>query len=831
MFLRSNSVDYGNYSLDLPLPFQGSSPMALKKSELYSSLWASCDALRGGMDASQYKDYVLVMLFWKYVSDKAVSDPYSLIEVPPGCSFTEIAKLKHHKDIGERMDTAIGAIARANGLQNVIDVAVFNDEEMLGKGKEMVDTLSKLIAIFENPALDFSKNKAGGDDLLGDAYEYLMRHFATESGKAKGQFYTPAEVSRIMAMVLEIPKGVRENRTFYDPTCGSGSLLLKVGDEHDGKSSLYGQEKDNATGSLAKMNMILHGNDAAEIVKGQSTLSNPLFFDDHGYLKTFDFAVANPPFSSKNWMQGFDPQNDEHNRFTGYGMPPQKNGDYAFLLHIIASLKSSGKGAIILPHGVLFRGNAEAEIRRNIIRRGLIKGIIGLPANLFYGTGIPACIIVIDKAGAPERKGIFMIDASKGFIKDGNKNRLREQDIHRIVDVFNKQTEIPGYSRLVAVEEIADPKNDFNLNIPRYIESQEVEDIQDIAAHLYGGIPERDVDGLQEYWTVFPGLRSKLFTAGDRPGYFKMLIDKGEIKAAIFEYPEFRSYSKQVKEVFGSWSQEAKDYLQSLDIGCNPRQVIAHIGERLLEAYALEKLLNNYDIYQHLMDYWAEVMQDDLYLIAEAGWESQPYRVTDTNKSGKQKDKGWNSDLIPPALMISEFFADQQNRLQELEAEADAIAAELDELVEEQNGDEGYFSDFDKVNKGTITRRLKEIRDDKEAKDEVRVMKTYLDLSEKQSQLKSRISDLGKEIDRLALAQYQRLTPSLVKEIVVGSKWMKAMEAAIERELERVSQRLTGRIKELMERYETPLPFIEEEINELDEKVKGHLRKMGFTML
>lgn len=496
--------------------------MAIKKSELYSSLWASCDELRGGMDPSQYKDYVLVLLFVKYVSDKYANDPDAIIEIPEGGSFKDMVALKHQKDIGDKINTIIGELAKANDLVGVIDVADFNDDEKLGKGKEMVDKLTNLISIFQNPALDFSKNRAEGDDILGDAFEYLMKNFATESGKSKGQFYTPSEVSRVMAKVLSIHNATNKT-TFYDPTCGSGSLLLKAVDEADGKGTIYGQEKDVATAALARMNMILHGQEAIEIHRGQSTLSDPFFKDSNGYLKTFDYVVANPPFSSVNWATGFNPQDDLYQRFekdeiesqrTGkasYKTPPDKNGDYAFLLHIIKSLKSTGKGACILPHGVLFRGNAEAEIRKSIIERGYIKGIIGLPANLFFGTGIPACIIVIDKEGAEDRKHIFMIDAGKGYIKDGNKNRLREQDIHRIVDIFNKQTELPKFSRLVSIEEISDPKNDYNLNIPRYIDNQETEDIQDIEAHLLGDIPNADIQALNEYWEVYPSLRNELF--------------------------------------------------------------------------------------------------------------------------------------------------------------------------------------------------------------------------------------------------------------------------------------------------------------------------------
>ena len=401
--------------------------MALKKSELYSSLWSGCDELRGGMDASQYKDYVLVLLFVKYVSDKYAGQPYAPITIPPGASFADMVALKGKASIGDDINKKILApLAQANNLSDMPD---FNDPAKLGDGKEKVERLTNLIAIFENPALDFSKNRADGDDLLGDAYEYLMRHFATESGKSKGQFYTPAEVSRVIAQLLGIRHAeVNNNTTIYDPTCGSGSLLLKVGDEashgnKDVKVTLYGQEKDSSTAGLARMNMILHDYATAEIKQG-NTLANPLFTEGQngeGELKIFDYVVANPPFSDKRWSTGLDPSGDRHQRFQHYGVPPAKQGDYAYLLHILRSLKSTGKGACILPHGVLFRGGAEGAIRKNLVQRGVIKGIIGLPANLFYGTGIPACIILLDKEHAQARKGIFLIDAAKGFRKDGPK--------------------------------------------------------------------------------------------------------------------------------------------------------------------------------------------------------------------------------------------------------------------------------------------------------------------------------------------------------------------------------------------------------------------------
>jgi len=299
--------------------------MALKKSELYSSLWKSCDELRGGMDASQYKDYVLVFLFVKYVSDKYAGDPDALIEVPEGGGFADMVAAKGDKEIGDKLNKIIARLADANdNLKGAINVADFNDEEKLGKGKDMVDRLTKLVAIFEG--LDFGSNRAEGDDLLGDAYEYLMRHFATESGKSKGQFYTPAEVSRIMAQVIGLGQAKESTQSIYDPTCGSGSLLLKAHDEAKTRTGLnlaiYGQEMDNATSALARMNMVLHDCPTAEIWQ-DNTLSRPHFLNDQGGLKTFDFIVANPPFSTKAWTSGLDPANDLYGRFE-HGTPPEK---------------------------------------------------------------------------------------------------------------------------------------------------------------------------------------------------------------------------------------------------------------------------------------------------------------------------------------------------------------------------------------------------------------------------------------------------------------------------------------------------------------------------
>lgn len=857
--------------------------MAIKKSELYSSLWSSCDELRGGMDASQYKDYVLVMLFIKYVSDKYADVPYAPITVPKGASFKDMVALKGKPGIGELINTKIiGPLAKANKLSDMPD---FDDPSKLGSGQEIVDKLTNLIGIFENKALDFSKHRTEDDDLLGDAYEYLMRHFATESGKSKGQFYTPAEVSRVMAQIIGIREAHTTNSTtVYDPTCGSGSLLLKVADEASAKVTLYGQEKDAATSGLAYMNMVLHDNAGARILQG-NTLANPLYLGEDGKLKTFDYVVANPPFSDKRWSTGIDPFNDPHERFQHYGTPPAKQGDYAYLLHIVRSLKSTGKGACILPHGVLFRGNAEADIRRNLIRKGYIKGIIGLPANLFYGTGIPACIVVIDKENAHTRKGIFMIDASSGFLKDGNKNRLRDCDIHKIVDVFNRRDDSdPSYARMFGVEEIE--KNEFNLNIPRYIDSQQAEDIQDIAGHLQGGIPEADVSALQAYWDICPNLKAALFSprppqtpspsgrglgVREASGYFDLAVPKQAIKPIIYQHPEFAHFIARMNGLFTEWRELTSAALKiNQPNGFHPKDLIHQMSESLLLWYAGKPLIDKYDVYQHLMDYWAATMQDDCYLIADDGWKASTYRIIEKDKKGKEKDKGWACDLVPKQLVVDRYFAAQQQAIRELEAMLESVAARMTELEEEHGNEDGAYAELDKVNKANVSARLKEIQAEQKAATassfprkraersfelaakressavkkldarlhghdemdalnaEIAALDAWLQLNTQEADLKKSLRDAEAELDVLAYAKYPKLSEAEIKTLVVDDKWLAALDKDIHGEMDRISQALTQRVKELAERYETPLPLLAGNVASLSAKVETHLRKMGF---
>lgn len=520
-------------------------------------------------------------------------------------------------------------------------------------------------------------------------------------------------------------------------------------------------------------------------------------------------------------------------------MPPAKQGDYAYLLHILRSLKPNGQGACILPHGVLFRGNAEGGIRRTLIQRGVIKGIIGLPANLFYGTGIPACIVVLDKAGAASRKGIFMMDASKGFRKDGPKNRLREQDIHKIVDIFTRQVELPGYSRLVPVTEIADARNDYNLNLPRYIDTTEPEDIQDIGGHLQGGIPERDVTALDRFWDVIPGVRAALFEP-ERPGYARLRVPVAELKSTIFGHPEFTAFTTTAMQSFATWRATTAPLLKAFGKDGHPKALIEATSESLLEAFRAAPLLDAYDVYQHLMDYTAETLQDDAWRIAEEGWveaaKARPIIEDRAKKTKARPDfvigrKKYQAALIPPALLIARYFAAEQVAIEALEVSLTALEQQMEEMAEEQGGEGGLLeeakTDKDKLTKTSVAARLKEIRTDCEAAEERQALQAYLALVEREAETAAKLKAAQDALMEKVLTKYGKLTEEEVKALMVDDKWVATISAAVQGELDRVSQALTGRVRQLADRYAAPMPALVDEVAALASRVGGHLKAMG----
>ncbi len=814
--------------------------MAIKKSELYSSLWAGADSLRGGMDASEYKNYVLNLLFLKYISDKARNNNFSEIEVPQGCFYEDILALEGDKEIGDKLNKIIAKIAERNDLKGVIDSVDFNDNTKLGEGKAMIDTLSNLVKIFAD--LSLGAHGALDDDLLGDAYEYLMRHFASESGKSKGQFYTPSEVSLLLSLLLGIDENTRQDKSIYDPTCGSGSLLLKASSLAGEKGlTIYGQEKDISTTTICIMNMFLHNAPKHKIAKGgSSTLSNPLFTTENGMLKTFDYVVANPPFSLKNWTDGLsiDPKskqviNDHFNRFED-GTPPEKNGDFAFLLHIIKSLKNTGKGAVILPHGVLFRGNAEGVIRKNLLLKGYIKGVIGLAPNLFYGTSIPACVIVLDKENAHARKGVFVIDASKDFKKDGNKNRLRDQDVQKMIDTFNAYKEIPYYSKMVSLEEIS--ANDYNLNIPRYIVSQqelEKDLFALINSHKASYLPKNEIEAYAPYFRVFKELKNTLFKKSDKEGYYALKTECENIKELIIQSLEFQTFHASVLNAFDRL--ELLTTFNDLEPGFNPKTLIESVCSRVLKEFEKIEILDKYGAYQLFKDYYNEVLQDDWFLLSFNGFRSAKELrklnpLKDKNKKANYLEEPdfviqktyYKSDLIPKNLIKQRFFEKEAKELEELENALNEKEALLNEFIEEHSNEEGLFDGL-KINESVLKKELKNATDLEDKK----ILKTALEWLEAKNKALKMKNKAHEELELKAFHQYKNLEINEIKDLIIQDKWLNSLKNALENKIQKRINAFTSALNGIIQTYSNSLLELDKEVKESESKVLEHLKDLG----
>ena len=818
--------------------------MAIKKSQLYSTLWESCNALRGGMDASQYKDYVLVILFVKYISDRAESGDPDLEEIPEGCTFDDFIALKHKDQIGDEINKKLAKLASTFGLDNVFVNADFESEDKLGKGKDKVDTITSLIEVFENPNLDFSTNRAGDDDLIGDAYEYLMRNFASQSGKSKGQFYTPAEVSRLMAKIIGIRDDKSRSITIYDPACGSGSLLLRAMNEtaRGTAVNLYGQEKDLATINMARMNMILHGMYTADLQHGD-TLNVPLHHEGN-QLSQFQYVVANPPFSLKKWKKSAK-DNDVYGRWKADAIPPSSKGDYAFLMHIVKSILPDGKGACILPHGVLFRGSvekgdAEAKLRKALVESHIIKGIIGLPSNLFYGTGIPACIIIIDKAAAKDSKGIFMIDAKDGFYKDGAKNRLREQDIQRIADAWAKEAKLSHFSRLVPYSEIE--KNEYNLNIPRYIQPRSTEIQQDLYAHLHGGLPKADVDALEALWDVCPSLRDKIFEPHANKGYLQLTTTASRnLAGLIADDASFKAQNQRVLDTFEVWKKYMRDDFPTVAQNCIPREKIEAWSKEMLRLFApCHSLIDSYAVYDELMKYWnEETMQDDLYLVSRDGWTvsiKYPLSKSGNNKGKVKKSfayKELECDLVPVDVLVGHYFSKEAAQIEKAEQMIDAEQTAMEAIAEE------YDEVFDEIPienvNGTF---IKSVRASiKQAKGSTLIPKEYIDIwkdfdshAKAQEAQKELQKELIKKLTTAVQAQYAKLTEKDIRELVFEDKWMPSLLGRITSLMETAQQDIIKAISELNDRYDITLPEIENDIDMHRKLVHSYLKEMGISL-
>lgn len=849
----------------------------MNKQQLSTELWSSINQLRSTMDATEYKDYIIGFIFYRFLSENQVEYTKKHNETNSETIKNNIGYFITNDNLFNTWlyNTSLSKDVIKNGLisfndsiqveynhifKNIFNTLIIN----LSKNNDSINSIINLFEIIKTIPI----NKDLGYDVIGFIYEYLIEKFAGDAGKKAGEFYTPHEVSVLMSKIITQHFKEHNNKelSIYDPTSGSGTLLINLGKElinvtNKENIKYYAQELKESTFNLTRMNLVINNTVLINnIVRHSNTLEDN-WLSTNGDIVKFNAVVSNPPYS-----QSWNPLGKENDERYAYGLAPKSKADFAFLLHDLYHLKPDGIMTIVLPHGVLFRGGIESEIRQKLIKANHIDAIIGLPADIFFGTDIPTVIIVLKKYR--RNTDILIVDASKEFIKDGNKNRLRERDIHKIVDVFNSQIEIPKYSRFVSYDEISNPKNDFNLNIPRYIDSQEIEDIQDIEAHLLGGIPNADITALNEFWEVYPNLRTELFKDDNRPNYSQLKISKDEIKSTIFNHHEFLNFSIEMDELFNVWKTQNTQKLKGLDKSFRPKEIIQNIAEDILAKYSNKNLMDKYAVYQHIMDYWNSTMQDDAYLIAVDGWVAEPYRIIVVNdKTKKETDKGWECDLVPKILVIERYFKAQQQIIEQLEADKEAIALQFTEL--EENLPDGIEEDEWILNevkneKGKITKTLvdnktrelkrkilnipmdtpsKEItkniknnfekiqrnKENNELFEQLDILEKYNNLVAKDSEITAKLKTAIDELDNAALERYKTLTEDEIKQLVVDDKWMANIEQRVKTEMERISQRLTRRIKELAERYETTLPNQTNEVAELEAKVMAHLQKMGFA--
>ena len=529
--------------------------------------------------------------------------------------------------------------------------------------------------------------------------------------------------------------------------------------------------------------------------------------------------MANPPFSVKKWNTDLTADNN-YDRFTGFGTPPDNCGDYAFLLHMLKSMDPvNGKGAIILPHGVLFRGGQEELIRRNLIKSGYIEGVIGLPANLFYGTGIPACIIILDKKDAKNRKSIFMIDASEYFVKEGNKNRLREEDIKKITDTYLNRIEIDCYSKNVLISDVE--KEEYNLNIPRYIDSFDDDVVQDIKAHLLGGIPKRDIEKLNKYWNIAPKLKNKLFNNNEKDGYLDLVISKEKVNEEITNSEEFINYSVELSKKVNLWENENKDVLYSMNNDSKAQDIIKSLSDNILKVFTNDMLIDKYEAYEFLMEYYNDTLKDDFYLLIENGWI--PKLVFAQDKNGKIKKNDFDSDLLPKEIVIDEYFKDEEEDLEKLNSDLNNYVLNFDSIVAENTGDEEIFNDEEKINEKLIKDKIKE-----ETETNIAILNELLNNLSLQKDLKKKIKSHQEALNSMIINKYSLLDEDTSKDLLINKKWFKSIERRFDDKYEDLIYDLSNKIVSEYENYEETLGQLSNKTSELESTVLKDLERMGF---
>lgn len=837
----------------------------MNKQELANRIWESANKMRSKIEANEYKDYILGFIFYKYLSDQEIKflkendfddadikdlreDEIETLEyVQRNIGYfisyenlfsTWISKGRDF-DVSDVRD-ALSAFNRLiypthkKVFDKVFDTLQTGLSKLGDSSNSQTKAISGLLQLIKDIPMDGKQDY----DVLGFIYEYLISQFAANAGKKAGEFYTPHEVSVLMSeIVAEHLKGEKEIK-IYDPTSGSGSLLINIGNSiskympDSNNIKYYAQELKENTYNLTRMNLVMRGIKPDNIVtrNGDTLEEDWPFFDENDPVNTYnplyvDAVVSNPPYS-----QAWDPSNKEHDpRYSRFGLAPKGKADYAFLLHDLFHIKPEGIMTIVLPHGVLFRGGEEGQIRKNLIENNHIDTIIGLPANIFFGTGIPTIIIVLKQKR--ENTDTLIIDASKGFIKEGKNNKLRASDIKKIVDAVMNRESIDKFSKLVSREEIR--SNDYNLNIPRYVDSSEPAETWDLYASMFGGIPMTEIDGLEEYWKAFPTLKSALFTNSDIP-YVELATE--DIKNTIKNHADIKTFENAFKDAFADFhlylKEEWIEKMEHVEISKSENIISENIFERLDQV----PLIDKYEAYQILDDEWGKIAVD-LEIIQTEGFAAtkkvDPNLVT-KKKDGKEQEiqDGWVGRVIPFELVQKELLSDRYKELREKEARLAEIPSLYEEIIEDMTEEEKDGQVLNDNNDAfvakEVTKKLKELKKEahtEEVKSFIDKLDRYERLSKEEKDLKKEIKSETAKLHMLTKETIENLTDSMVCELL-DKKWIGNLLESINKLPDTIVDNLVSKIQSLVSKYKTTYFELEKEIKETEIKLASMIDEL-----
>ena len=819
----------------------------MNKQQLAAKIWESANKMRSKIEANEYKDYILGFIFYKFLSEKEVkylkendwtdeylpdlteedSETVESVQKNLGyfISYDNLFStwLSKGRDFSvQDVRDALSAFSRLiNTTHKKVFEGVFDTLQTgLSKLGDSSASQSKAISDLIHLIKDIPMDGKQDYDVLGFIYEYLISMFAANAGKKAGEFYTPHEVSLLMSEIVADHLKDRNEIKIYDPTSGSGSLLINIGKsvakfiDNENNIKYYAQELKQNTYNLTRMNLVMRGILPDNIVtrNGDTLEDDWPYFDENDPIGTYDplyvdAVVSNPPYS-----QAWNPTDKETDpRYARFGLAPKGKADYAFLLHDLFHLKSDGIMTIVLPHGVLFRGGEEGEIRKNLIEQNHIDAIIGLPANIFFGTGIPTIIMVLKQKRS--NTDVLIVDASKGFIKVGKNNKLRASDIKRIVDVVTKRESVQKFSKVVSRDEIR--KNDYNLNIPRYVDSSEAAESWDIYASMFGGLPLSEIDELKEYWIAFPELRNTLFE-NTSSAYCNLRVEN--IKKAIKEHSDVCAFENKYRDVFSGFDEYLYDELIKKMTALNISKAEATLSANIFERLKDIPLVDKYEAYQLLDDDWTKIAVD-LEIIQTEGFEAT--KRVDPNmvikkKDGKEQEvqEGWVGRIIPFDLIQDTLLADDRAALKTKENRLSEIASEYEELFDSltEEEKEGDYAGEDGFVNAEIKKALKSDSVEPETKEKLRKVAA---LATEEKELKAAIKkDAG-----LLEGKTKETIESLSDEQVIDllkDKWITPLIQSLMKLPDSIVNELVSKLEALTKKYETTFAEVETQISETE---------------